>query len=83
MLRGGWPDGVAARNKVTNSLMAITVIMVGVVNCFSLGLMMYGAGATQLGRSKEAVGVEGVSGRGRMGEGSRRWAAGLNCQSRL
>lgn len=42
MQLGGWPDGVAARNKVTNSLMAITVIIVGIVNCFLLGLMMWG-----------------------------------------
>lgn len=62
MQLGGWPDGVAARNKVTNSLMAITVIIVGVVNCFLLGLMMLGAGAMQLGRPKEAAGGEGVSG---------------------
>lgn len=37
VLLGGWPDGVAARNKVTSSLMAITVIIVGVVNCFFVG----------------------------------------------
>lgn len=37
VLLGGWPDGVVARNKVTSSLMAITVIIVGVVNCFFVG----------------------------------------------
>lgn len=40
VLLGGGPEEAAARNKVTNSLMAITVIIVGVVNCFLLGLMM-------------------------------------------
>lgn len=39
VLLGGWLDGVVARNQVTSSLMAITVIIVGVVNCFLLGLM--------------------------------------------
>lgn len=78
MLLGGWPDGVAARNKVTSSLMAITVIIVGIVNCFLLSLMMWGAGAMQLRRPKEAVGGEGVSG-GTEGErgsqnGRRKWA---------
>lgn len=45
--------------------MAITVIIVGIVNCFLLGLMRLGregAGAMQLGSSKEAVGGEGVLG---------------------
>lgn len=69
--------------------MAITVIIVGIVNCFLLGLMMWGAGAMQLGRLKEVGEVRDfwerhrVSGEARMGGGSRRWTAGLNCQSTL
>lgn len=59
MLLRGWLDGVVVRNQVTGSLMAITVIIVGVVNCFLLGLMRWGAGAIQLGRLKVVVGVLG------------------------
>lgn len=55
MLLGGWLEGAVARNRVTSSLMAITVIIVGVANSFSLGLMKWRAGAKQLGRTKEAV----------------------------
>lgn len=58
VLLGGWLHGVVAKNQVTNSLMAITVIIVGVVNCFLLGLMSWGAGAMQFGRLREAVGGE-------------------------
>lgn len=56
MLLGGPPNGVTTRNKVTGSLMAITVIIVGTVNCFLLGLMMWWASAVQLGRPKEVEG---------------------------
>ncbi len=59
---GGWLDEVVVKNQVTSSLMAITVIMVGVLNCFLLGLMRWGADAMQLGRPKEVVGGEGVFG---------------------
>lgn len=34
VLLGSWLDGVVAWNQVTSSLTAITVIIVGVVNCF-------------------------------------------------
>lgn len=62
-LDGGLLDEVVARNKVTRYLTAITVITVGVVNCFFLlGLMRWGAGAMQLERRKEAAGGEGVFG---------------------
>lgn len=62
VLLGGWLDGDVARNQVTGSLMAITVIIVDVVNCFLLGLMRWGTGAIQLMRLKEAVGGKGVLG---------------------
>lgn len=42
VLLGGWLDGAVLRNQVTNSLMTITVIKVGIVNCFLLGLMSLG-----------------------------------------
>lgn len=48
------------RNQVTSSLMAITVIIVGVVNCFLLGLMRWGGGCCDAIR--EAEGGEGVLG---------------------
>lgn len=37
MLPGGPPNGATTRNKVTGSLMAITVIIVGTLNCFFAG----------------------------------------------
>lgn len=87
VLLGGRLDGAAVRNQVTSSLMAITVIIVGVVNCFLLGLMRWGgAAAMQLGRPKEAREFwerRRVSGGARTGGGSRQWTAGLNCQSGL
>lgn len=49
MLLGGWLDGAVLRNQVTNSLMTITVIKVGIVNCFLLGLMSLGWGGGQGG----------------------------------
>lgn len=66
VLLGGWLDGAVLRNQVTNSLMTITVIKVGIVNCFLLGLMSLGGGkggadvAMQLGKLKEGGGGEGV-----------------------
>lgn len=67
MLLGGWLDGAVLRNQVTNSLTTITVIKVGIVNCFLLGLMSLGGGgkggadvAMQLGKLKEGGGGEGV-----------------------
>lgn len=42
VLLGGWLEGAVARNQVTSSLTAITVIIVGTVNCFLLGLMRWG-----------------------------------------
>lgn len=42
MLLGGWLDGAVLRNQVTNSLTTITVIKVGIVNCFLLVLMSLG-----------------------------------------
>lgn len=46
--RAAWGSGQpnwVTRNEVTGSLMAITVIIVGTVNCFLLGLMMWRANA--------------------------------------
>lgn len=88
MLLGGRLDGAAVRNQVTSSLMAITVIIVGVVNCFFVGPNEVGGGAAamQLGRPKEAREFwerRRVSGGARTGGGSRQWTAGLNCQSGL
>lgn len=66
VLLGGWLDGAVLRNQVTNSLMTITVIKVGIVNCSLLGLMSLGGGkggadvAMQLGKLKEGGGGEGV-----------------------
>ena len=57
--------------------MAITVIIVGVVNCFLLGLMRRGAAEMQLGRPKEAVGGEGVLGETERGGGSRAMGCGI------
>lgn len=42
VLLGGWLAGVVLRNQVTNPLTTITVIKVGIVNCFLLGLMSLG-----------------------------------------
>lgn len=56
MLLGGWLDGVVARNQVTSSLTAITVIIVGVVNCFLLGLMRLGGGWSDAIREAEGGG---------------------------
>lgn len=48
------------RNQVTSSLMAITVIIVGVVNCFFVGPNEVGGGCCDAIR--EAEGGEGVLG---------------------
>ncbi len=58
--------------------MAITVIIVGVVNCFSLGLMRRGAGAIQLGRLKAVVGVLGKT-EGEWGSQNGRWEQAMEC----
>lgn len=58
------------KKQVTSSLMAITVIIVGVVNCFLLDLMRWGADAMQLGRLKEVVGGEVV-----LGETESKWGS--------
>lgn len=73
-------------DKVTDSLMAITVITVGVVNCFRSGpndvrRCRREAGGGDGGR-KEAVRAEGASEGGR-GGGGRRRTAGSNCRPRL
>lgn len=81
-------------DKVTDSLMAITVITVGVVNCFRSGPNDVRGCRNTIGRV--GVGVGGVGGgvevgrrrcecggRRNWGGGGRRRTAGLNCQPRL
>lgn len=74
-------------DKVTDSLMAITVITVGVVNCFRSGPnYVRGCRNTIGGRGRlEGGGVSGgiFGGRQNWVGGGRRRTVGLNCQPRL
>lgn len=95
VLLGGWLDGAVLRNQVTNSLTTITVIKVGIVNCFLLVLMSLGwqggCGCRNAIRETEGGGRRWGTfvrdgewlGKPGWGEGSGRWSTGLNCQSRL
>lgn len=85
MLLGGLPNGATTRNKVTGSLMAITVITVGTLNCFFAGSNDVVGQRSAIREAKGRVeGVEEASGTdSERGKGAGRWTAGLNCQSRL
>lgn len=64
--------------------MAITVIRVGTVNCFFFaGTNDVEGQQNAIREAKEGGGVRKFQGERAGGEGSGRWTAGLNCQSRL
>lgn len=85
--------GFVGRNQVTCCLMAITVIIAGIVNCFCLGLMKQMGWCRAISRDAERWRWErAMFGRtyGENGEftltggRTREWGTvGLNCQSRL
>lgn len=62
MRRGGRPNRVTTRNKVTGSLMAITVIIVGTVNCFFAGPIDVEGRRNAIREAKGGRGGEEVSG---------------------